>query len=62
MIATWSDSDPLVVEMKKGPSKIVGLNFFPVSSVMYNGDCPSTTDAAKLMGNALSYVASKHIK
>ena len=62
MIATWSDSSPLVVELKKGPSKIVGLNFVPVSDAVNHNGYPSDTDAVKLMGNALSFVASRHIK
>jgi hypothetical protein len=57
LIASWSDGTPLIAEMESYGSKIVTLNFFPVSNRQYNGDWPPSTHAALMMANALYYVS-----
>lgn len=52
-IAHWSDGEPLVAV--KG--NVVGLNVFPVSSDAMSGFWKSNTDGAKLLADALLYVA-----
>lgn len=56
LIASWSDGTPLIAELSAFGSKIVTLNFFPVSNRQYNGDWPADTDAPLMMANALYYV------
>lgn len=59
LVAHWSDGQPLV-GARDGPvgGRIVGLNFYPPSSDARGDFWDLTTDGARLMANALLYVAS----
>jgi hypothetical protein len=59
LVASWSDSEPLVVE-RPGltAGRVVGLNFYPPSSDALAGLWVSTTAGARLMANALLHAAA----
>jgi len=59
IIAEWSNGRPLAVELKPGKTKgtIIGLNLYPPSSDAATGGWKATTHGARLMANALHYVA-----
>jgi hypothetical protein len=58
-VAAWSNGQTLVAARQVGAGRLVGLNFFPVSSDVYSGWWVSSTDGAKLIGNALVWAAGK---
>lgn len=57
LLANWSNGQKLVAARQVGAGRLVGLNFFPVSSDVYSGWWSASTDGAKLMGNALLWAA-----
>ena len=59
LVASWSDGQPLAAA-GAGPvaGRLVGLNLFPPSSDARFDFWDSTTDGARLIGNALLYAAS----
>lgn len=57
LIASWSNDVPLVVERTGLNGKIIILNFYPPSSDVREDFWQVNTDGAKLMSNALKYVA-----
>jgi len=56
-VAHWSNEEPLVATSTATNSVVVGLNFFPPSSDVRPDLWDATTDGARLMANALSWVA-----
>ena len=56
-IADWNNGQPLVVAREVAGGRVVGLNFFPVSSDARAGSWDSRTDGARLLGNALVWAA-----
>jgi hypothetical protein len=57
LVADWSNGQHLVGARQVGGGRLVELNFFPVSSDVYNAWWPSSTDGAKLIGNSLAWAA-----
>lgn len=59
VIAHWSNGWPLVAA-RRGPrgGRIIGLNFYPVSSSVNVQNWDATTDGGRLMANALRYAAT----
>lgn len=55
-IARWSSGFPLVATKDTGGHEVVALNFIPFSSDVCPNCWEASTDGARLMGNALSYV------
>jgi len=57
-VATWSDQTPLIATgtVGKASARRVDLNFFPPSSDAYSGLWNSSTDGAKIMANAFTWV------
>jgi hypothetical protein len=58
LIASWSDGVPLVAVKIINGHRRADLGFFPPSSTLSSSYWDATTDGAKLMANALSWVAS----
>jgi hypothetical protein len=60
LVAHWTDGLPLVVTKQPTIGRIVALNFFPPSSDSSPnyGFWDSSTDGARLMGNALAWAAT----
>lgn len=59
VVASWNDGNGMIITGFPNGRPRIDLNLYPVSSdVGYYGCYDSTTDAAKLMANALVYVAS----
>ncbi|MCG3132209.1 MAG: hypothetical protein FLDDKLPJ_03042 [Phycisphaerae bacterium] len=54
-IADWSNGRPLVAEMPGFNGAIIGLNFYPPSSVSRSDFWDTNTDGEWLMANGLSY-------
>jgi|GEM_PF-7118861 len=59
LIASWSDGMPLVAVKKMTRANRADLGFYPPSSDVGYGYWISSTDGAKLMANALNYVAGR---
>lgn len=57
LIASWNDGMPLVTEKRINGQRRVDLGFYPASSSLYSDYWNSATDGAKIMANALLYVA-----
>jgi uncharacterized repeat protein (TIGR02543 family) len=58
LIASWSNGYPLVATIQPTTGRIVGLNFFPVSSDVSDYYWDASTDGALLMANSLIWAAS----
>jgi HYR domain len=60
VIAHWSSNGWPLVAARRGPrgGRIIGLNFYPVSSSVNVQNWDATTDGARLMANALRYAAT----
>lgn len=58
LIAHWSNGYPLVATKKLTVGRIVGLNFFPLSSDVGSDYWISSTNGALLMANSLIWAAS----
>jgi len=56
-VADWSDGAPLIASRVIGGTNRVDLNFFPPSNAVRSDLWLHATDGAKLMANALNYVA-----
>ncbi len=56
LIADWSNSRPLVVEMPGFAAGIIGLNFYAPSSLSRADFWDANTDGAVMMANAINYV------
>lgn len=54
-IADWSNGRPLAAEMPGFSANIIGLNFYPPSSVARSDFWDTNTDGEWLLGNALFY-------
>jgi hypothetical protein len=64
LVAHWSgDLQPLVAvrDAPVGNSRIVALNFYPVSSDVYESFWDATTDGAVLMANALTHSSGARV-
>ena len=57
LVANWSNGAPLVAYQGLGSGIEVSLNFFPPSSDVRNDFWISSTNGARLMGNALLFAA-----
>jgi hypothetical protein len=59
VIATWTNGQPMVVSKRKGMGgQIAALNLFPPSSDVVSDSWNRNTDAARLIANALMFVAN----
>jgi hypothetical protein len=56
-IADWAGGSPLVVEMPGYDGRIIGLNVYPPSSSLDPRFWNTSTNGARLMANAVGYVA-----
>lgn len=62
LVASWSDGSPLVATKEMAVARRVDLGFYPVSSrVRYEG-WQVTSDGARLLANALTWVSSAWIE
>ena len=58
LIADWSNGVPLIAENTSGFSgRVIGLNFYPLSSDCRSDFWDTATDGALLMANALNYAS-----
>jgi hypothetical protein len=54
-LAHWSNGMPLIAYTEPGNGRVVGLNFFPVSSVIRDDFWDMDTDGLFIIGNALMW-------
>jgi len=54
-LAHWSNGMPLIAYTEPGNGRVVGLNFFPVSSVIRDDFWDMDTDGLYIIGNALMW-------
>jgi hypothetical protein len=57
-VADWSNGQPLIATRNIGGTRLVNLNFFPVSSDARADLWVASTDGARLMANSLAYAAN----
>ncbi|KAJ6251059.1 btb/poz domain-containing [Anaeramoeba flamelloides] len=61
IIASWSDGQPLIAEMKKSLNygKVVALNINPISNNVGSNHWIKSTDGAKIIANSIKFVSKR---
>ncbi len=59
VVAEWSNGDPLIVESAIFNAPVIGVNFFPPSSLAEANSWDSTTDGGRILANSLAHAAGR---